>query len=103
MFSVIDSEQLFSEKELFAQCAVAGKFVFLAQDGRGANGAVDDSTDQGQARRTLENLATALKGVRLDLSAVVSLMVYLPHYQGAAEAAEVLAGRSLSGSDKATG
>ena len=91
MFSVIDSERVFSEKELFAQGALAGDFVFLAQDGRGANGAVDDSTAQGQARRTLENLATALKAVGLDLSAVVSLMVYLPHYQGAAEVAEVLA------------
>ena len=91
MFSVIDSARLFSENELFAQGAVAGEFVFLAQDGRGSGGAVDDATVQGQARRTLENLATALKGVGLDLSAVVSLMVYLPRYQGAAGVSEVLA------------
>jgi 2-iminobutanoate/2-iminopropanoate deaminase len=91
MFSVIDSQQLFSEKDLFAQGAVAGEFVFLAQDGRGANGVLDDSTAHGQARRALENLAAELKGVGLDLSAFVGLMVYLPHYQDAAVVAEVLA------------
>ena len=91
MFSTITSPQLFSEEGLFAQGAAAGEFVFLAQDGRGPNGAVDDPSPQGQARRTLENLATGLKGAGLDLSAVVSLMVYLPRYEGAAEVAEVLA------------
>jgi 2-iminobutanoate/2-iminopropanoate deaminase len=91
MFSVIKSPQLFSEKDLFVQGAVAGEFVFLAQDGRGSNGAVDDPTAQVQARKTLDNLATGLKGVGLDLSAAVSLMIYLPHYEGAAEVAEVLA------------
>jgi 2-iminobutanoate/2-iminopropanoate deaminase len=39
----------------------------------------------------LENLATALKEVGLDLSAVVSLMVFLPQYQGAAEVSDLLA------------
>ena len=91
MVSAIDSQQLFSEKDLFAQGAVAGEFVFLAEDGRGFNGVVDDVTAQGQARKALENLAIGLKGVGLDLSAAVSLMVYLPHYQGPAEVAEVLA------------
>ena len=91
MFSVIDSQQLFSETDLFAQGALAGEFVFLSQDGRGSHGAVDDSTAQDQACRTLENLASGLKGVGLDLSAVVSLMVYLPHYRNAAEVAQVLA------------
>src|SRR5919106_3750948 len=91
MFSVIDSRELFSEKDLFAQAAVAGEFVFLAQDGRGSHGAVDDPTAQGQAQRTLENLVAALKRVGLDLSAVVSLTVYLPHYHNVAEVAEVLA------------
>jgi 2-iminobutanoate/2-iminopropanoate deaminase len=97
MLSVIDSQRLFSEKDLFAQGAVAGEFVFLAQDGRGSDGAVDDSTAQGQARKTLENLAAGLKAVGLDLSAVVSLTVYLPHYQNAAEVAEALA--AACGSD----
>ena len=96
MFSVIDSRELFSEKDLFAQAAVAGEFVFLAQDGRGSHGAVDDPTAQGQAQRTLENLVAALKRVGLDLSAVVSLTVYLPHYQNVAEVAEVLAGAFAS-------
>jgi 2-iminobutanoate/2-iminopropanoate deaminase len=91
MFSAIASDRLFSEKELFAQGAAAGEFVFLAQDGRGSGGAMTDATVRGQARRTLENLATALNAVRLDLSAVVSVLVYLPQYQGATEVAEVLA------------
>jgi 2-iminobutanoate/2-iminopropanoate deaminase len=91
MFSAIDSRQLFSEKDLFAPGVVAAELVFLAQDGRGFHGAVDDPTAQGQARKTLENLATGLNGVGLNLSAVVSLMVYLPHYQNAAKVAEVLA------------
>jgi 2-iminobutanoate/2-iminopropanoate deaminase len=91
MFSAIDSPELFSEKDLFAQGAVAGEFVFLARDGRGPNGVVDDPTAQGQGRRALANLAAGLRSVGLDLSAVVSLMVYLPHYRNAAEVAEVLA------------
>jgi 2-iminobutanoate/2-iminopropanoate deaminase len=91
MFSAIDSQELFSEQDLFAQGAVAGDFVFLAQDGRGPTGVLDDPTAQGQGRRALANLAAGLRSVGLDLSAVVSLMVYLPHYQNAAEVAEVLA------------
>jgi 2-iminobutanoate/2-iminopropanoate deaminase len=92
MSSVIDAQQLFSEKDLFAQGAVAGEFVFLAQDARGSNGRLDGVTLPSQVRRTLENLATGLKGMGLDLSAVVSLMVYLPRYEGAQDVAEVLAG-----------
>jgi 2-iminobutanoate/2-iminopropanoate deaminase len=91
MFSVIDLQELFSEKDLFAQGALAGEFVFLAQDGRGPNGKLEDPTVQGQARAALGNLATGLKSVGLTLSEVVSLMVYLPGYQGAAEVSEVLA------------
>lgn len=98
MFSVIDSAQLFSEEELFAQGAVAGEFVFLAEDGRGADGTLDDPTAQGQARRTLKNLTTALKAAGLDPSAVVSAIVYLPQYQDAAEVAEVFA--AAFGSDR---
>jgi 2-iminobutanoate/2-iminopropanoate deaminase len=91
MFSVIDSQQLFSEKNLFAQGALAGELVFLAQDGRGTNGKLEDLTIKGQARAALANLATGLKSVGLTLSEVVSLMVYLPGYEGAAEVNEVLA------------
>ena len=91
MFSPIDSQKLFSETGLFAQGAIAGELVFLAQDGRCANGAVDDPTVQGQAIRALENLATGLKAAGLDLSSVISLIVYLPRYQGAAEVAQALA------------
>jgi 2-iminobutanoate/2-iminopropanoate deaminase len=91
MFSTITSQQLFSESSLFAQGAVAGEFVFLAQDGRGANGAVGDPTTQGQTRSALENLAAGLKAAGLELSSIVSLMVYLPRYEGVAEASEALA------------
>jgi 2-iminobutanoate/2-iminopropanoate deaminase len=91
MFSVIDSQQLFSEKNLFAQGALAGELVFLAQDGRGPNGKLEDLTVKGQARAALANLAIGLKSVGLTLSELVSLMVYLPGYHGAAEVSEVLA------------
>lgn len=91
MFSAIGSPQLFSENNLFAQGAAAGEFVFLAQDGRGSNGALDDPSTKGQARSALKNLATGLKAAGLDVSSIVSLMVYLPRYEGAAEASEVLA------------
>jgi 2-iminobutanoate/2-iminopropanoate deaminase len=91
MFSAINSQQLFSENNLFAQGVVAGEFVFLAQDGRGPGGAVDDATAQVQARRALDNLVIGLKAAGLDLSSTVSVMVYLPHYEGADEVAQVLA------------
>lgn len=91
MYSVIDSPQLFSEKDLFAQGAIAGEFVFLAQDGRSVDGTHDDAAARVQARRALDNLATGLKGAGLDFSSVASLMVYLSHYDGAAEVSEELA------------
>jgi 2-iminobutanoate/2-iminopropanoate deaminase len=90
MFSAIDSQQLFSEKDLFAQGALAGEFVFLALDGRSSDGQLTDSTVAGQTRAALANLTTGLKSVGLTLADVVSLMVYLPGYQGAAEVAEIL-------------
>ena len=91
MFAPLNSQQLFSEDSLFAQGATAGEFVFLAQDGRRTNGSVDDPTVPGQARRALENLAIGLQAAGLDLSSIVSLMVYLPRYEGAAEVAQALA------------
>lgn len=91
MFSVIDSQQLFSEKDLFAQGALAGEFVFLAQDARGVDGRLLDSTARGQAHAALANLTIGLKAVGLDFSAIVSLMVYLPRYAGAEEVSEALA------------
>ena len=91
MFSTIKSPQLFSEENLFTPGAVAGEFAFLAQDGRRANGAVIDSSVEAQARQTLVNLDVGLKTAGLDLASVVSLMVYLPGYEGADEVAKVLA------------
>ncbi|MGB7948169.1 MAG: RidA family protein, partial [Candidatus Binatia bacterium] len=52
---------------------------------------VEDPTVQRQAIRALENLATGLKAAGLELSSIVSLMVYLPRYEGAAEVAQELA------------
>jgi 2-iminobutanoate/2-iminopropanoate deaminase len=91
MFSPINTPELFSEKDLFAQGVVASEFAFLAQDGRCADGAVDDPSAEGQARRTLENIETGLQAAGLDLASIVSLMVYLPRYEGAGEVAQVLA------------
>jgi 2-iminobutanoate/2-iminopropanoate deaminase len=91
MFVAIGSPKLFSEDDLFASGVAGGDFVFLAQDARGGNGAVNDPTVQRQAIRALENLATGLKAAGLELSSVVSLMVYLPRYEGAAEVAQELA------------
>jgi 2-iminobutanoate/2-iminopropanoate deaminase len=91
MFSVIASPELYSEAGLFAPGVRAGEFVFLSQDARGPDGALDDRTVSGQARRALENLAIGLKNAGLDLSSIVSLIAYLPLYEGAAETAEGLA------------
>jgi 2-iminobutanoate/2-iminopropanoate deaminase len=91
MFSTIKSPQLFSEESLFASGAVAGEFAFLAQDGRGANGELRESSVQAHARQTLVNLETGLKAGGLNLADIVSLMVYLPRYEGANEVAKVLA------------
>jgi 2-iminobutanoate/2-iminopropanoate deaminase len=91
MFSMIRSPQLFSEETIFASGAVAGEFAFLAQDGRRANGEFIDSSGRAQARQTLANLEAGLNEGGLDLAGVVSLMVYLPRYEGADEIAKVLA------------
>jgi 2-iminobutanoate/2-iminopropanoate deaminase len=91
MFSTIKSPALFSEESLFALGAVAGEFAFFAQDGRRADGGLPDSGAQAQARQTLANLAAGLKTAGLDLASIVSLMVYLPRYEGADETAKALA------------
>lgn len=91
MFSTIKSPQIFSEDSLFASGVIAGEFVFLAQDGRRANGELLDSTVEAQARQALVNLEAGLKAGGLDLARVVSLMVYLPGYERADEIAKVLA------------
>ncbi|MGH7854519.1 MAG: RidA family protein, partial [Candidatus Binatia bacterium] len=82
MFSTIKSPQLFSEENLFASGAVAGEFAFLAQDGRRANGELIESSVQSQGQQTLANLEAGFKEGGLDLADVVSLMVYLPLYEG---------------------
>ena len=91
MFSTIKSPALFSEESLFTSGAVAGEFAFFAQDGRRADARLPDSGAQAQARQTLVNLAAGLKTAGLDLASIVSLMVYLPRYEGADETAKALA------------
>ena len=90
MGTTIHAGQLYAEETLFAQGTVAGEFVFVAQDGRRADGVLNQQSAQGQARQTLENLDVALKTAGLDLGNIISLMVYLPEYSVARPVAELL-------------
>jgi 2-iminobutanoate/2-iminopropanoate deaminase len=90
MATTLHSPLLFSEEMLFAQGIRAGEFAFTAQDGRRANGELNETSVQDQALRTVENLGLALKTAELDLGSVVSLMIYLPEYSDAAQVAQVL-------------
>jgi 2-iminobutanoate/2-iminopropanoate deaminase len=90
MGTTIHAGQLYAEETLFAQGTVAGEFVFVAQDGRRADGVLNQQSAQGQARQTLENLDVALKTAGLDLGNIISLMVYLPEYSEARPVAELL-------------
>jgi 2-iminobutanoate/2-iminopropanoate deaminase len=89
MTTTINTNQLYSEPGLFAQGVVAGDFTFVSQDARCANGAVTESTAD-QARQTVENLRGALKCADMDLTDIVSLVVYLPDYADAGRSCEVL-------------
>lgn len=89
MWTAIHSERLVTEN-LFAQASRAGEFLFVAQDGRSANAAPLGSSVDAQARQAFENLGAALGAAGLDLKDLVSLMIYLPGYSGAAEVAPVL-------------
>ena len=90
MWTTIQSQQLISEENLFAQGSRAGEFIFAAVDGRSATGALLKSSVDAQARQAVENFAAALETAGLGLDSVVNLMVYLPGYGGAAEVAKVL-------------
>jgi 2-iminobutanoate/2-iminopropanoate deaminase len=90
MATTLHSQLLFSEEMLFSQGIRAGEFAFTAQDGRGSNGELNETSAQDQALRTLENLVIALKTAELDLGNVVTLMVYLPEYSDASQVAQVL-------------
>ena len=90
MWTTIQSQQLISEENLFAQGSRAGEFIFAAVDGRSATGALLKSSVDAQARQAVENFAAALETAGLGLDSVVNLMVYLPGYAGAAEVAKVL-------------
>jgi 2-iminobutanoate/2-iminopropanoate deaminase len=88
---MINLPQLFSEPQLFAQGARAGKFIFLAQDARGPNGTVGEfHTAQRQAQQTLVNIDAALKAAGQSLENLVSLSVYMPDYSDSVEIAEIL-------------
>ena len=92
MATTVDSQLLFSEETLFSQVVSAGEFVFSAQDARRSNGKPAETNTADQTRRTLENLAIALKTVGLELGNVASLMIYLSDYSDAARVAQVLGG-----------
>ena len=91
MYSVMDARELFSELDLFAQGVMAGEFAFVAQDARDASGALRHSGTEAQIGEALDHLAASLKTSGLDLSNLVSLMVYLPRYDGAGKVGETLA------------
>jgi 2-iminobutanoate/2-iminopropanoate deaminase len=91
MWTPIGSVELFSEADLFARGAMAGELAFVAQDGRAASGEPAEASVESQARRTLANLESDLKSAGLDFANIVSLMVYLPGYEGAGATTEVLA------------
>lgn len=90
MATTIRSQLLFSEEVLFSQGVSAGEFVFTAQDARRANGTLDETGPENQARQTVENLALTLKTAGLDRGQIVSLMVYLSDYADASQIARVL-------------
>ena len=90
MATALHSQILFSEEMLFSPSIRAGEFAFTAQDGRRANGELNETSVQDQALRTVENLGLALKTAELDLGSVVSLVIYLPDYSDAAQVAQVL-------------
>ena len=90
MATTLDLQGFFSEEMLFSPSIRAGEFAFTAQDGRRANGELNETSAPDQALRTLENLDLALKTAGLDLGQVVSLIVYLPEYSDAAQVAQVL-------------
>jgi 2-iminobutanoate/2-iminopropanoate deaminase len=90
MATTLDLQVLFSEEMLFSPSIRASEFAFTAQDGRRANGELNETSVRDQALRTVENLGLALKTAELDLGSVVSLMIYLPDYSDAAQVAQVL-------------
>jgi enamine deaminase RidA (YjgF/YER057c/UK114 family) len=69
---------------------IAGEFAFVAQDARRPDGALAEDSAEDQARRTVDHLCRALKCVEMDLTDIVSLMVYLPHYEHVEQVCEVL-------------
>ena len=90
MAKIIRDEQIHLEPGLFSQGFVAGEFAFVAQDARRSHGALTDESTRDQARQTVENLDAALKTADMNLTDVVSLMVYLPDYSDAGLVCEVL-------------
>lgn len=87
----ISSANLFDESSLFVQGTRAGELTFVAQDTRAPDGSIGGARDaRSQARRTLENLRTALREVDQNLDHVVSLWVLLTNYNDADTVVRVL-------------
>ena len=71
---------------LYSPSVRAGELLFLAQDARGPDGSPANERDAvSQARQTVENLRRTLQKTGLDLSHVVSLVIFLTNYNDAAE------------------
>lgn len=77
----ISSPKLFNEGSLFPPGIRAGELTFVTTDARDARGQIHGGTDAtSQARRSLDNLNTALGEVGQNMEDLVSLWVLLTHY-----------------------
>lgn len=87
----ISSARLFDESSLFLPGVRAGELTFVAADAREPDGSIREARDAtSQARKTLENLTTALCEVKQNPDNVVSLWVLLTNYDDADAVASVL-------------
>ena len=92
MTTVLRSEELFSNRNLFAQGIMAGQLTFLAQDARGMAGTIDQAMSvRAQADRTINNLAIGLRALGQNLDDIVSLWVLLTDYHDLSEVAGAIA------------
>ena len=91
MTSVLRSNELFADTDIFSQGIAAGELTFLAQDARGADGSIGQTLSvRDQTAKTIKNLATGLDALGQDLGDIVSLWVLLTDYQDLLEVAGVI-------------
>lgn len=90
MTTVLQSNEIFADRNLFAQGVQAGELTFLALDARGPDGIAQPGSARVQAAQTIENLRTGLRTLGQDLYDIVSLWVLLTDYQDLPEVAAVI-------------